>query len=68
VNTTDNVQVTKVRVTILNDERSEGQTIQQGEAVPLNKTWWEFETSILTEGKIIVEAFDLAGNCTKREG
>ena len=63
VNATDNVRVAKVRITIVNNL---GQTLEQGEAASsINDTWWEFETS--TEGKLIVEAFDLAGNCTKHE-
>jgi hypothetical protein len=62
VNATDNVQVAKVLITILNEQ---GQTLEQGEAAQVNNAWWEFETS--TEGKIIVETFDLAGNRTKHE-
>jgi hypothetical protein len=62
VNAADNVQVVKVRITIVNEE---GQTLEQGEAAAVNNSWWEFETS--TEAKVIVEAFDLAGNCTKHE-
>jgi hypothetical protein len=65
VNATDNVQVSKVRITIMNEL---GQTLEQGEAVPLNDTSWEFETTAsAAEGKVIIEAFDLAGNCTKHE-
>jgi hypothetical protein len=59
VNVTDNVQVAKVRIAIINEL---GKTLEQDEAVRVNGTWWEFETS--TEGKLIVEAFDLAGNRT----
>ena len=65
VNATDNVQVAKVLITILNEQ---GETLEQGEAVQANDLWWEFETAAPIEGKIIVEAFDLAGNRTKREG
>ena len=65
VNATDNVQVSNVRITILDGE---GQTLQQGEAVSTtNDAWWEFETTVPTDGKVIVEVFDLAGNCTKHE-
>lgn len=67
VNVTDNVQVAKVLVTILDNERSEGQTLEQGEAARVNDSWWEFETAAPIEGKVIVEAFDLAGNCTKHK-
>ena len=62
VNATDNVQVAKVRITILNEQM---EIAEQGEAAQTNDKWWEYETS--TEGKVIVEAFDLAGNCTKHE-
>jgi len=64
VNATDNVQVAKVLITIVDQQK---QTIEQDEAARLDDAWWEFETAASTEGKVIVEAFDLAGNCTKRE-
>jgi hypothetical protein len=64
VNATDNVQAAKVRITIFNEQ---GQTLEQDEAAQVNESWWELETSTSTEGKVIVEAFDLAGNCTKHE-
>ena len=62
VNVTDNVQVANVRITIRDVQ---GQTLEQGEAVHVNDSWWKFETS--TQGKLIVEAFDLAGNVAKYE-
>lgn len=64
VNATDNVQVANVRITVLNGQ---GQTLEQGEAIHVNDPWWEFEIAASAEGKVIVEAFDLAGNCTKHE-
>jgi hypothetical protein len=65
VNATDNVQVAKVRITILNEK---GETLEQGEAASaIDDAWWEFETGASTEGKVMIEAFDLAGNCTKHE-
>jgi hypothetical protein len=64
VNVTDNVQVANVRVTILDKQ---GQELEQGEAAQVNHAWWEFETSAPIETKVIVEAFDLAGNCTRHE-
>ena len=64
VNATDNVQVAKVRITILDEQ---GQTLQQGEAAQVKHAWWEFETAAPTETKVIVEVFDLAGNCTRHE-
>jgi hypothetical protein len=56
--------VAKVRITILDEQ---GQRLEQGEAVQVNDAWWELETAAPTEGKVTVEAFDLAGNCTKHE-
>jgi hypothetical protein len=41
--------------------------LHQDKAAQLNDTWWEFETSAPIETKVIVEAFDLAGNCTRHE-
>ena len=64
VNATDNVQVTKVHITILD---AQGQTLEQGESAQINESWWEFEITTSTAGTVIVEAFDLAGNCTKHE-
>ena len=63
VHATDNVQVANVRITIVDGQ---GQTLEQGEAACASDGWWEFETAT-HEGKVIVEAFDLAGNCTKHE-
>ena len=64
VSATDNVKVVRVRITILN---AQGDTLEQGEAAQVNEAWWEFATTTPTEAKLIVEAFDLAGNCTKHE-
>ena len=58
VHATDNVQVTEVRVTISDQQ---GNTLEQGRAVPLEKgAWWEYAST--TEGSVHVEAFDPAGN------
>lgn len=62
VDVTDNVLVERVRITIL-DER--GQTQEQGQAWLVQDSRWEYET--LTAGKVLVEAFDLAGNVTRQE-
>lgn len=67
VNTTDHVQMANVCITVLNDEHSEGQTLEQYEAVRVNDVWQELDTAASVEGKLKVEAFDLAGNCTKHE-
>ena len=44
-----------------------GIMLVQGEAALVYKPWWEFDTAAPTDGKFIVEAFDLAGNCTRHE-
>ena len=62
VDATDNVQVTKVRVTILDEE---GKTLEQGQAALVRNVVWEYLPA--TEGKVLVEAWDLAGNVTKRD-
>jgi hypothetical protein len=62
VEATDNVLVDKVQVTILDEE---GKTLEQGQAVHTGGSWWEYVTA--TEGRVRVEAWDLAGNVTKQE-
>lgn len=62
VKASDNVQVTKVLITISDNE---GNMMEQGQATMKYDTFWEYATSV--EGNIIVEAFDLPGNCTKHE-
>ena len=57
----DDVRVAKVGVKILDDE---GKALEQGEAVQMDASktsgWWEHTTA--TKGKIVAEAWDLAGN------
>jgi hypothetical protein len=61
VEASDDVLVTKVKVTVLDDEN---RVLQTGEAVREQDDWWEFASQ--TEGKTIVaEAWDLPGNVTK---
>jgi hypothetical protein len=62
VQASDNVLVTRVVVTLLDEQ---GQTLEQGEAMRVNDAWWEFLT--LTQGHVIAEAWDPAGNVTKYE-
>ena len=62
VDATDDVQVAQVLVTIANEQ---GETIEQGEAVQNGSSIWEYRTS--TQGSIVVEAVDLAGNVTRHE-
>jgi hypothetical protein len=61
IDASDNVLVTRVRVTVLDEE---GKTLEKGEAMqPGSKTgWWEFTPH--SEGKLLAEAWDLAGNKT----
>ena len=60
VDATDNVLVTTVVITIVDKQ---GQILEQGEASLIDDAWWEYHTDV--DGTILVEAFDLAGNCTK---
>ena len=62
VDVTDKVLVSAVRVTLLDEQK---QTREQGQAVWVQDARWEYETS--TEGNILIEAFDLAGNITRHE-
>lgn len=62
VNATDNVLVTRVLVTILDNE---GKVREKGEGVKRKGDWWEYVPA--TEGRVRVEARDLAGNMTQRE-
>ncbi len=58
----DNVLVTTVSVRMLDET---GATLEQGEAVRGNGFYWEYTTD--QRGRIIVQAFDLAGNCSSQE-
>ena len=61
VDVSDDVRVTKVRVTVLDDE---SRVLETGEAVRDDDGWWEFASR--TQGKtVIAEARDLPGNVTK---
>jgi hypothetical protein len=59
---TDDVRVTKVYVTLSNED---GITLEQGQAVPVHDACWEYETDV--PGNVLVQAFDLAGNVTSYE-
>jgi hypothetical protein len=61
VEATDSVQVTRVRVTILDGE---GQVLGAGEALRAADGWWEF-ASRATGKTVVAEAWDLPGNVTK---
>ena len=58
----DDVMVTKVTMTILDEA---GQTLEQGEAELTLGVWWDYGPA--NHGRIQVEAWDLAGNVTRRE-
>ena len=61
VDASDDVGVTKVQVTVLDDE---SRVLETGEAVRDEEDWWEFASR--AEGKtVIAEARDLPGNVTK---
>jgi hypothetical protein len=62
IDVTDNVRVASVRVTILDKQ---GKAQANGQAVWVKDDLWEYETFV--EGNIIIEAFDLPGNVTRRE-
>ena len=60
VQASDNVMVTKVRVTIMN---AEGKVLEEGEANQVDTIWWDYVST--TEGTIEAVAWDLAENQTK---
>jgi hypothetical protein len=62
VRANDDVMVTRVTVTILDDE---GQRLEQGEAELMLGVWWVYDAA--NRGQIRVEAWDLAGNVTRQE-
>lgn len=63
VQASDNVMVVKVVVTVLD---AEGKVVEKKEAVKVDSStrseseWWEVE--LIAEGKVVAEAWDLAGN------
>lgn len=62
VHATDDVQVTKVVITVLDQE---GQRLEQGEAELVLGVWWDYKVE--NRGRIRVEAWDFAGNVARRE-
>ena len=64
VEASDNVKVAKVHVQILDEK---GKVLEEGDAVQvdpeLRPEWWEYASN--TEGQVVAEAWDLAGNCTR---
>ena len=59
----DDVMVTKVTVTILDEA---GQCLEQGEAELTLGVWWDYRSA--NRGRIRVEAWDLAGNVVQGDG
>ena len=62
VQASDNVMVTRVQVTVLDEK---GKVLEKGNAVKADGNWWEYVTN--ANGKVIAEAWDLAGNMERRE-
>ncbi len=62
VRASDNVMVVRVQVTILDEE---GKVVEKGEARKVESDWWEVDLS--AEGKVVAEAWDLAGNIFKMQ-
>jgi hypothetical protein len=62
VNASDNVMVTKVQVTILDEV---GEIRERGEGIKRDENWWEYTSS--AEGRIVAEAWDLAGNAVRKD-
>lgn len=62
VSASDDVQVTKVVVTVLDQQ---GQPLEQGEAQLTLGVWWDYQAA--NRGRVQVEAWDLARNVTRRE-
>ena len=61
VRASDNVLVTRVQVTVLDDDEN---VLEQGEAVRSHGDWWEFASQSKGQS-IIAEAWDLPGHATK---
>ncbi len=62
VHATDNVQVAKVAVSVLDEE---GNVIEKVEGIKREGDWWE--AACVSEGKVLAEAWDLAGNVTRKD-
>jgi len=62
VQASDDVMVTGVHVMILDEQ---GKVIEKGEGLRIEGDWWEYVPT--AEGKVAVEARDLAGNVVKTE-
>ncbi len=62
IDATDDMQVIRVVITILDPQ---GEPVEQGEAKLELGVWWDYQPT--HQGRIQVEAWDLAGNVAQRE-
>ena len=62
VQASDNVMVTKVAVTVLDEA---GKVVEKKEAGKIEGDWWEVD--LVGDGKVVAEAWDLAGNVESKE-
>lgn len=66
VEASDNVMVAKVLVTVVDEA---GKVVEKKEAVKMDPStgsgWWE--VNLVGEGKVLSEAWDLAGNVARKE-
>ncbi len=63
VEATDNIMVTKVHVSVMDES---GKPLEAGNATRAEGNWWEYACH--TQGtRILAEAFDLPRNCTQLE-
>jgi hypothetical protein len=62
VQASDDVMVAGVQVLVLDERRK---ILEKGEAIQKKDDWWEYAPT--AEGKVVVEARDLAGNRVREE-
>ena len=62
VQATDNVLVVKVVVSVLDED---GNVVEKCEAIKGKGDWWD--AAMNAEGRIVAEAWDLAGNVTRKD-
>jgi len=62
IQASDDVMVTSVQVMVLDEQ---GKVVEKGEAIKGKGDWWVYVPTV--EGKVVVEARDLAGNKVQAE-
>ena len=62
IRASDEVMVAGVQVMILDEQ---GKVVEKGEGIRGEGDWWEYVPG--ADGKVVVEAHDLAGNIVKEE-